>query len=200
MSGFFYYWGPLLYRNKVPQHVVDGLLERGKNSTIDARPDLAGILDKEYLYNQEDQKWFVDQMHPVLDDYFNVFEHYYGWRANHSNFNLGTLWINFMQAKEFNPWHTHSHDMSFVIYLEVPEELKEEYQKHVSAAKKELIESGPGSIQFLHSSHQRYSINTRSFFPEVGDIFIFPASLYHSVASFKSDCTRTSVSGNFSLI
>ena len=35
-----------------------------------------------------------------------------------------------------------------------------------------------------------------SFFPEEGDMFIFPAWLKHWVAPFKSKCTRISVSGN----
>ena len=33
-------------------------------------------------------------------------------------------------------------------------------------------------------------------FPEVGDMFIFPAALKHWVIPFKSDVVRVSVSGN----
>ena len=35
-----------------------------------------------------------------------------------------------------------------------------------------------------------------SYFPEEGDMFIFPAWLKHWVSPFKSDCVRISVSGN----
>ena len=37
---------------------------------------------------------------------------------------------------------------------------------------------------------------SHSFFPEEGDMFIFPAWLKHWVYPFKSDCERISVSGN----
>jgi hypothetical protein len=35
-----------------------------------------------------------------------------------------------------------------------------------------------------------------SYFPEEGDMFIFPAWLSHWVCPFNSDCVRVSVSGN----
>ena len=40
------------------------------------------------------------------------------------------------------------------------------------------------------------AITYQSQFPEVGDMYIFPAWLKHYVSPFKSDCTRISVSGN----
>jgi hypothetical protein len=35
-----------------------------------------------------------------------------------------------------------------------------------------------------------------SYFPEEGDMFIFPAWLKHWVSPFNTDCVRVSVSGN----
>ena len=55
---------------------------------------------------------------------------------------------------------------------------------------------GPGGIQFIYGNGPRDCITYMSFFPEEGDMFIFPAWLKHWVAPFKSDCIRISVSGN----
>ena len=47
---------------------------------------------------------------------------------------------------------------------------------------------------FEQWKNQKY----QSHFPEVGDLFIFPAWLKHYVAPFKADVERISVSGNIS--
>jgi hypothetical protein len=36
--------------------------------------------------------------------------------------------------------------------------------------------------------------------PKTGDFFVFPAKLHHTVAPFKSDVTRISVSGNLEIV
>ena len=56
---------------------------------------------------------------------------------------------------------------------------------------------GPGGIQFVYGEGPRDCVTTLSYFPEVGDMFMFPSWLKHWVAPFKSDCLRISVSGNF---
>ena len=42
----------------------------------------------------------------------------------------------------------------------------------------------------------RDCISYQSYFPQEGDMFIFPAWLKHWVSPFQSDCVRVSVSGN----
>ena len=39
-----------------------------------------------------------------------------------------------------------------------------------------------------------------SFFPNKGDLFIFPALTTHYVTPFKSEGTRISISGNISIV
>jgi hypothetical protein len=80
--------------------------------------------------------------------------------------------------------------LSFVIYLKVPEELKKENEEY------DGLSAGPGGITFLYGQAENYTIANHSFFPEVGDMYIFPAYLKHWVYPYKSDCVRVSVSGN----
>ena len=42
-------------------------------------------------------------------------------------------------------------------------------------------------------------MNTFGFRPEVGDFFIFPWNLTHSVSSFTSDATRITLAANFNI-
>jgi hypothetical protein len=43
---------------------------------------------------------------------------------------IGDIWINFQKKHEFNPEHTHSLDLSFVIYLQIPDTLIEENKNY----------------------------------------------------------------------
>ena len=184
----FYYWGPYLWKTKVTQEICDELLERAKNSDIKHNKYLAGLIEKQFQYLEEDKAWFVEKISPYLDVYFQCGNFWYNKVAKKS---LVNLWINYMKKNEFNPEHTHNGDISFVIYLKVPEILKEENKQDVSRS------SGPGGITFYYGEKSEYFINTHDFFPEERDLFVFPAKLRHTVMPFKSDCVRVSVSGNF---
>jgi hypothetical protein len=102
------------------------------------------------------------------------------------------MWINYQRKNEFNPPHDHADDLSFVIYLKVPEEIKKEFKEYKGRS------SGPGGISFIYGEGNRQAITYQSHFPEEGDLFIFPAWLKHFVAPFKADVERISVSGNIS--
>ena len=56
--------------------------------------------------------------------------------------------------------------------------------------------SGPGCIEFSYGEYNQNTITKHAFLPITGQLFMFPASLQHSVNSFQSDVERISVSGN----
>ena len=107
-----------------------------------------------------------------------------------STFFLEKLWINFQGPNEFNPPHSHGGALSFVIFLKIPIELRAENQNYKG------LSAGPGGITFLYGETEDRCITNHSVFPEVGDMYIFPAWVKHWVYPFASDCTRISVSGN----
>lgn len=197
-AGEFYYWGPLLYRNRISQEFVNELLQRGNASNIDFRPNLAGILEKESEYKIQDKEFFAKEIGPIMADYANAYMHYYGADALQNKlFQLEDLWINYMYPGDYNPLHVHTDTLSFVVYLQIPENLRQEYEDWKKVSDKG---SGPGAIHFLYGQMQDQFINARYFMPEVGDIFIFPAGLYHTVGPFKSEGTRISVAGNYRIV
>ena len=105
-------------------------------------------------------------------------------------YDLEALWCNFQGSGDFNPPHDHGGSLSWVIFLQIPEKLKDENKKYKGRS------AGPGGITFLYGDGPREAVTHHSFFPEEGDMFIFPAWLKHWVYPFRSDCERISVSGN----
>ena len=181
-------WGPCVVRFKIPIDVQLLLLKEGKASKEDASPELAGVLDKEVHFRDRDKfKDFFEQS-------FSLYNHAFGsWKKSSKKppkYYLEKLWCNFQRPNDFNPPHSHGGALSFVIFLQLPEELKKENQEYKG------LSAGPGGITFLYGDGDSYAINKHSFFPEERDMYVFPAWVKHWVYPYKSDCTRISVSGN----
>ena len=187
-----YNWGPCVTRLKVTDELVETLLKEGKKNKLDFRDKLAGIIDNETGYSDESKKKVLPQLSQYLGVYDQVYQNYVKEAYEKKpEYILTSLWINHQRPYEYNPPHDHDGRVSFVIYLQVPDKLKKENKKYTGRS------CGPGGIQFLYGNGPRDCVTIMSFFPEVGDMFLFPSWLKHWVAPYKSDCTRISVSGNF---
>ena len=181
-------WGPCVVHFKIPIDVQLLLLKEGKASKEDARPELAGVLDKEVHFRDKDKfKEFFEQG-------FSLYNHAYGnWKRDAKKppkYFLEKLWCNFQRPGDFNPPHSHGGALSFVIYLKIPEELKDENKAFKGKS------AGPGGITFIYGDGNSYALDSHSIFPVERDMFVFPAWMKHWVYPYKSDCTRISVSGN----
>ena len=101
-----------------------------------------------------------------------------------------------MKPGDFNPVHTHGGDYSFVIFLDVPKELKKDQDAF------EGTSAVPGSLmfEFTQQAKPKWAQTGQSFRPNTGDMIIFPALLQHWVVPYKSKCTRVSVSGNLEIV
>ena len=186
------HWGPCVVHTKISSEAVELFLKEAKASNEDATSTLAGILHKEVNLRDKDKfKKFFEQ-------YFSLYNHALStWVLDlavtheiNPKYYLNRLWCNFQRPNDFNPPHSHSGALSFVIYIQIPEELRKE-----NAAFKGLS-AGPGGVTFTYGDVEVNSIGHHSVFPQEGDMFIFPAWLKHWVYPFKSDCTRISISGN----
>tara|TARA_Y100001951_G_scaffold74088_1_gene61056 strand:+ start:1218 stop:1847 length:630 start_codon:yes stop_codon:yes gene_type:complete len=193
----FPYWGPFVCKLQVEQEMVDILLEKGKESrekNLDHRSKLAGMIDNEYYY-EDYEDWFVPRFTKYIDTYIDGVEEYHNnaFKSPPISWNLTTPWINYQKAKEYNPPHHHDGDLSFVVYLQVPDEIKKENEKMQGVHNN----TGPGMINFDYGIVELpFSISTYFELPEVRDLYIFPAWLTHHVFAFKADVERISVSAN----
>lgn len=144
------------------------------------------LLHMSSLYNQ---KWNYYQ---GLDEQYNG--------VGEKQLKLVDLWVNFQKKHEFNPPHTHTGIMSFVIWVKIPYDLQEELKVFPE------IKSGPtrtSKFTFHYTNIlgqlQHYTLDVDKSFE--GNMAIFPSHLNHSVNPFyTSDEYRISVAGNIRLV
>ena len=104
---------------------------------------------------------------------------------------MKSAWVISQWQGEYNPLHIHTEcQMSTVMYLKVP--------KFLPSVKPERDDDG--NIMFIGGagSGSRLTRNLMKIKPKVGDFFIFPAHLQHTVYPFRTDgdFERRSVSFN----
>lgn len=109
-------------------------------------------------------------------------------------YRLTDLWVNYMAKHEFNPPHAHGGDLSFVIFIEVPYNIKDELAEFPNTSA-----SCAGHFSFHYNNLfgeqcEKIIPVDRSY---EGSMFMFPAKLRHSVYPFyTSDYYRITVAGN----
>ena len=150
------------------------------------------MIDNEYYY-EDYESWFVEKFTPYLDLYVDALvSNWLPDKKINKTYYMKAPWINYQKANEYNPPHNHAGDLSFVTYLQVPDEIKEECE----LSKDQRKNTGPGTINFNYGLEMPCNVSSFARLPRAGDIFIFPAWLKHYVNAFKSDVERISVSGN----
>ena len=185
----FYYWGPLLFKIKIQQEDLKKCAALCSKQSSRVNDTLAGAIKHEHYVSSNA---FVRIIDPYLQAFGEAYQNWYGKPITQTSILMS--WVNFMRAGEFNAPHTHPGcDLSSVLFIKIPEALKEEHKKFTGTG------GGPGSLSFTYGEFQPHAISTRYFFPEEGDFFIFPATLTHFVAPFISEGERISMSANFKL-
>ena len=184
-------WGPCVVKVKITDELKKLLLTEARKNKLDFTDKLAGILDKETGYSDESKNLIVPEISKYLGVYDQMFEKFINKPyQKRPHYVMTALWINYQKQNDFNPPHDHDGKLSFVIYLQIPDELKKENASYKGKS------CGPGGIQFVYGDGPRDCVTYQSFMPEENDMYIFPAWLKHWVAPYKSDCIRISVSGN----
>jgi len=188
-------WGILAIDN-VPKDVIDYL----KNNISD-RPynaELAGHLKKEYLYKNWPEcvnDFLLQQIsHPLLTNHSKK----NNTLSSNKPFYVSSLWVNLQKKYEFNPVHNHAGIFSWIIFLKVPYDLKEEDKIFTSSS----ISSRTSRLCFLVQDYMgdiiEIPVNVDKSFE--GQMLMFPAPLQHLVYPFyTSDESRITVSGNIKL-
>ena len=185
----YLHWGPFLYKTSLEKEEIEKIKNVCSKESKDYRDNLAGLIKHEHVID-------VEKIFPLILPYINSYlEGYstYGLKPMGNKIKLVSAWVNYMTKFESNPLHTHDDDLSFVLYIKIPEGLKKEQENTVG-------NTAPGAISFMYTlGTGEYQVNKHIFMPQIGDLFIFPASLHHSVNHFQSEGERVSVSGNIKI-
>ena len=184
-------FGPKLLKSKIPLSTIDFL-----NSAIDklisekalksAGGELVGQVTEEFYLPRE----LVDKtLRNPLNQFAKIYVHN-AYKKETTVFEIKQCWIVRQYKNEYNPIHWHSGHISGVLYLKVPSNVGGHLQKN------KKMESH-GKIYFIHGSRQSFSQSLVKIAPSVGDIFMFPNYLMHTVYPFfESTEERRSLSFN----
>ena len=115
---------------------------------------------------------------------------------------LTSLWANYQYKHEFNPSHRHSGVYSFVIWMKIPYDWKEQNKLPFLDGIEET-DKKPGLFEFEYIdilgeiTNFSYMLNS----DYEGTMLFFPAQLKHCVYPFyKTDEPRISISGNIGFV
>ena len=187
-------FGPTIAKTKIPQSLVDSLnshcdswiKDKELRTSLNHGSTLAGNVTEELKISEE---FLADgKLVKFLEDSVRYWiESSIGKRIK--KFELMSAWIVRQFQHEYNPVHTHSGHISGVGYLKVPNSFGDTYQKNKTSNKN-------GHIQFIHGNRMFLCNGTKTVLPKVGDFYLFPNYLYHTVYPFISNEERRSFSFN----
>lgn len=192
------YFNRLAYmQSKVSSDVLEKLKNEAKyilenqSQFSKYNKELAGNLEKEYSTDKSKEILEKDLI-TLANEYHNYSaenEHYPNWK-------IKDLWINFQKKYEHNPMHNHSGDLSFVLWISIPYDLKEELSLPNCKNSNTPVNS---LFEFIFTDFLGKIVTSRIEVDKSyeGTIIMFPSSLNHTVHPFyTSDDYRISISGN----
>tara|TARA_B100000674_G_C37628415_1_gene817618 strand:+ start:126 stop:746 length:621 start_codon:yes stop_codon:yes gene_type:complete len=188
-------FGPSIVKIKIPDEIiremnifVDEIIrDTERLEKFNEGPKLAGNVYQEFLLNTDFMKKIKwgDFLGTACND----------WVWKEKNFNLKSFqiiksWIVRQFKYEYNPIHYHSGHISGVGYLKVPIKMGETTQKDKKV-------NNNGKLILIDGSKKLFSSPTYTITPKVGDFYLFPSYLMHTVYPFSNtDEERRSVSFN----
>ena len=187
---------------KLPKSVMLRLqkyIETAKKNPISMNDTLAGNITKSLLLEDKDDWFFRTVLIPAMIDYLKRYPKYED-QANllteDAPYCLDSLWVNFQKENEFNPLHDHGGIYSFVIWVKIPTDWKEQHALPISANS-----NAPKASDFeFHYTTMLGTLTNHKYLLDKeseGNMLFFPAKLMHTVYPFYNcDKERISISGN----
>ena len=190
-------FGPSIVKLTIPQDMISKIndyvdriiINDNKIAELDHSSQLAGKVQQEFLLENnfmEEIKWgqFLGKAVKKWVQHDS--------QKQLKSFEIIKCWIVRQFENEYNPVHHHSGHVSGVGYLKVPKNLSEITEKKKVNDK--------GRLTLIHGSVNLFSKATYVIKPEVGDFYLFPNYLLHTVYPFSdTDEERRSISFNANL-
>jgi hypothetical protein len=186
-------FGPTILKSVIDDDIFDSLLEAVETSIknkVTPPQYLAGEFNsganKDLKFTSDDKfNKFLNWIKDKAADYGRAIDERH--LVNMSNqLTLPILWVNYQKAGDFNPIHTHSGLISFIMYIKIPEYNNE--QRYA------------GDINWRYGEQLPLVQNALNLSPKEKELYMFPAWLDHYVWPFiNSNETRISIAGNLFL-
>lgn len=192
----YYNYGPLIVHSKVDLNTLNQVKKLCSKKNKKANYKLVGVIENEH---DLDIPKYESIMKPYVETYHQAYKHWTSGKNLNGYFKILDVWVNYMKANEYNPPHIHPNcDLSTVLFVQVPDKLKQENEKW--KVKTGNTFGGPGLIGLTTLLSGKFYNGGTDFFPEEGDFLMFPSDVTHYVNPFKSKCERISVAVNYKLI
>ncbi len=192
-----------IIESNLSEEQIDYLKECIDNKGSSCKDHLVGNIHNSYeLYDKNN--WFFDNVLGSNIDYYQKSFTNLGSMiptTGFHNYVLSSWWVNYQKKHDFNPPHDHNGVYSFVIWINVPTDYRE--QHNISIARG--INSGGAvasdfAFQYSNILGQPMSYVYHMDKSVEGKMVFFPSSLRHCVYPFfECDETRVSIAGNISL-
>ena len=190
-------FGPSIGHATLPEQTIKDFnadFEKGA-SGVDWSPNLVGKVAQEILMSP-------DALRPHTRFFSDVALHYVGdYAGRHCEpfpedikpkVHIQSGWYVSQKEGDFNPVHLHTNtELSCIGYLQMPEGIEEEWAKD-----DEDHYPCKGHVEFVHGTHSFLGKPTMMVRPKVGDFFIFPGDVMHTVYPFETKGERRSFSMN----
>ena len=167
---------------------------------------VANISKKEYLIGHiskslvliDEENWFLNNCLIDALTFYNQKFPTYELPVLTSNvpYCLSSFWVNFQKQYEFNPVHDHSGVYSFVIFVKIPTDWREQHDLPMS---KESNEPMASDFSFVYTNMLGRTKTTLIPLDPTsnGRMLFFPAGLHHTVYPFYNcEEERITISGN----
>lgn len=201
-------FGPRILHAKMPKQFVDALNKQcdkileddNKREELDESHELVGHVAEELRCDIKDPELhafggFLGNLTRGLHDEFMKENHVRSDEKTAQEILIHSSWFVRSFEGDYNPTHIHTNGtFSCVAYLKVPEGISHKNSRNVK--EKYATE---GYIDFIFGSSSVVTPGNLCCMPIVGDIFIFPAHLFHTVYPFFGEGERRSFSANISL-
>ena len=180
---------------------LQNYIETAKKNPVNNNVDLAGNISKSLLIVDKDNWFFENVLLPLIHQYMECYPYYRSQvdvLTEDAPYCLESFWVNFQKQHEFNPPHDHSGAFSFVIWVKIPTDWREQHALPISANSNSPRSS---DFEFLHTTMLGDIAKTAYFLDKnsEGKMLFFPAKLTHQVFPFyECDKERISISGNIS--
>jgi|TARA_B110000116_G_C16755433_1_gene545551 hypothetical protein len=188
-------FGPSIAKITMPIDLVDNLndyvektiIDKKKSKELDHGNRLAGNVKQEFKLESEFIKssGLLNFLGTSSSKWIEVTQN-----KKIKKFNISASWIVRQYKTEYNPIHHHGGHLSGVGYLKLP--------KHFGTTKQEVKKNNyNGTLSLIHGNKMFDSNSTFNIIPKVGEFYLFPHYLMHTVYPFyDSDEERRSISFN----
>lgn len=181
---------PIELINEINLYIDNIILDNSKTEILDHSKSLAGQVTQELILELE----FMKKIKWVefLAEAFTQWLKFEKPQKNLKNFNIIRSWVVRQFKTEYNPVHWHAGQISGVGYLKVPKDMSK-------PSKKSHLETD-GKLALIDGYKSLFSNGIFLIEPKVGDFYMFPNHLMHTVYPFfGTDEERRSISFNADL-